>query len=93
MCSLLLSPKDVSKRLGVSVNFVYALLSNGKIEYYSLGKAVGRGRKSLRISESQLNNFLETSKHSINKHKIFYVDVKHTSKKQISKKLNTLFGK
>ena len=51
----MLTVKQVAERLNVSQSFVYELLREGRLRHYSLGKSQG----AKRISEAQLQAFLE----------------------------------
>lgn len=51
----MMTVKAVSKRLCLSLAKVYALVQSGQIEAYRFGRSV-------RISEEQLNAYLENSK-------------------------------
>ncbi len=52
----MLTVRDVSNRLGMSISFVYQELRSGKLEHYQLGKAYG----AIRVSEEQLSCYLES---------------------------------
>ncbi len=52
----MLTVKNISNRLGMSISFVYQELSSGRLEHYQLGKVKGR----IRISQEQLDRYLET---------------------------------
>lgn len=51
----MLTVKDISNRLGMSISFVYQELHSGKLEYYQIGKSKG----AIRISEEQYSCYLE----------------------------------
>ena len=51
----MLTVKDVSNRLGMSISFVYHELSSGRLEHYQIGQAKG----AIRVSEEQFANYLE----------------------------------
>ena len=52
----MLTVRDVSNRLGMSVSFVYQELRSGKLEHYQFGKTYG----AIRVSEEQLASYLES---------------------------------
>ena len=52
----MLTVRDVSNRLGMSISFIYQELRSGKLEHYQLGKTHG----SIRVSEEQLSNYLDS---------------------------------
>lgn len=52
----MLTVRDVSNRLGMSISFIYQELRSGKLEHYQLGKAYG----AIRVSEEQLSSYLES---------------------------------
>lgn len=49
--------KEVATRLDVSLNTIYALVSDGKLRCCR----IGRGRGVIRISEEQLDEFLRSA--------------------------------
>lgn len=51
----MLTVRDVSNRLGMSISFVYQELSSGRLEHYQIGKAKG----AIRVSEEQFTSYLE----------------------------------
>lgn len=51
----MLTPKQLSKSLSLSLSMVYRLISNGEIECYQFGS-------TYRVSEEQLNAFLRKQK-------------------------------
>ena len=51
----MLTAKDVSNRLGMSLSFVYHELSSGRLEHYQIGQAKG----AIRVSEEQFANYLK----------------------------------
>ena len=85
----LLTVKDISQRLNMSVTFVYQELSSGRLEHYQLGKVKGR----IRVSENQLCNYLESfrkaQKTALRRESV----VVPPSHNQISGELNKLFRK
>ena len=52
---MMLTPKQLATRLSLSLSMVYRLLANGEIECYRFGSAY-------RVSEEQLNQFLQRQK-------------------------------
>lgn len=85
----LLTVKDISQRLNMSVTFVYQELSSGRLEHYQLGKVKGR----IRVSENQLGNYLEyfrkARKEAVKREPV----IVPPSHNQISSELNKLFRK
>ncbi len=55
---MLLKPRQLAERLNVSLSTVYGLIETGKIACHRIG--VGRG--AVRVSESQLAEYLESTK-------------------------------
>ena len=51
----MLTVKGVSKRMGMSISFVYQELRSGNLEHYQIGKAKG----AIRVSEEQFASYLE----------------------------------
>jgi len=51
----MLTPKQLAERLSLSLSMVYRLLSSGELECYRFGSAY-------RVSEDQLNQFLQRQK-------------------------------
>ncbi len=51
----MLTPKQLAARLSLSLSMVYRLLSSGELECYRFGSAY-------RVSEEQLNQFLQRQK-------------------------------
>ena len=51
----MLTPRQLADRLSLSLSMVYRLLSNGELECYRFGSAY-------RVSEEQLNQFLQRQK-------------------------------
>ncbi len=51
----MLTPKQLAARLSLSLSMVYRLLSSGELECYRFGSAY-------RVSEEQLNQFLQKQK-------------------------------
>lgn len=48
--------KEVKERLKVSLSTVYALIDSGELKSYRLGA----GRRAIRVSEKQLEDFLQS---------------------------------
>ncbi|MBS0264882.1 MAG: helix-turn-helix domain-containing protein [Planctomycetes bacterium] len=55
---MLLNPRQLADHLNVSLSTVYALVESGKLACHRIG--VGRG--AVRVSEAQLQDYLETAK-------------------------------
>lgn len=51
----MLTPKQLAERLSLSLSMVYRLLTSGELECYRFGSAY-------RVSEEQLNQFLQRQK-------------------------------
>ena len=51
----MLTPRQLADRLSLSLSMVYRLLSSGELECYRFGSAY-------RVSEEQLNQFLQRQK-------------------------------
>lgn len=51
----MMTPKQLSQRLSLSVSMIYRLLTSGDLECYRFGSAY-------RVSEEQLNAFLQRQK-------------------------------
>ena len=58
----MLSVKKVAERLSVSQSVVYSLIDAGDISIHR----IGRGRGTIRISESDLDNFLKRCRQTKN---------------------------
>ena len=58
MPSILYSPKEVAKILNVSYRMVLDLISLGEIEAFRIGS----GKGVFRISEREVNHYLESNK-------------------------------
>jgi excisionase family DNA binding protein len=54
----MLTVRQVSSRLALSVSQVYALIGSGKLPCHRFGN----GRGAIRVSEEQLAHFIEASK-------------------------------
>ena len=53
----MLTVKDIAKKLNISIGAVYKAISSGELECHRFGNAI-------RISPTQLDEFLESAKHS-----------------------------
>lgn len=85
----LLTVLQVSQRLDMSRSFIYQELSSGRLEHYQLGKLKGR----IRVSESQLTDYLESFRKSSQRytHKKIEVQIP-PSVQEVSKALNNLYS-
>ncbi len=54
------NPKQVAERLNLSLSMIYKLLNTGELECYRIGSA-------FRVSEKQLNQYLDRVKHEVKK--------------------------
>lgn len=86
----MLTVKEVSQRLGMSISFVYQELSTKRMECYQLGKVKGR----IRVSEEQLTRYLDSFSKAKKKASIKPAEIiAPPTFNEISKNLNDLFKK
>lgn len=86
----LLTPQQVSLRLNMSRSFIYQELAAGRLEHYQFGKVKG----SIRISERQLMDYLNTFRKSRQSYTPEKIDVQAPpSLLAMSRSLNKLLSR